>query len=171
MISNTTLEALAGITIVAGKLQESLAFGGVTGSDTRLLPAADNGVVLGRQLLQQTDSLVLILLLTEFRSIDEQQGDPRIDNKQVGLHTTYPFRPAIVSELVKLVMIIPIGGGLTGKQLLQLLDIGHLQQIGKQIGNTRKKVGKLTNAYRGETGRPESIILPKKSVYRRQLRC
>ena len=152
MISNTTLEALAGITIVAEKLQESLAFGGVAGSDTRLLPAADNGVVLGRQLLQQTDSLVLILLLTEFHPIDKQQGHPRVDDKHVGLHTAYPLGVVVVGRLVKLVVVVPIGGSLADEHLLQLLDIGYLQQTGEKVGSARKKMGELTDADSGEAG-------------------
>ena len=86
LVADATFEAPALGTIVVGELQQGLALGRIGRADTRLLPSADDGVVLGGELCEQVQGLVFVVLLSMVDTVDEEQRHPGVDDQQVGLH-------------------------------------------------------------------------------------
>ena len=97
MKPDRALKALPRGAIAALKLEQGLAFGGIAGNDSALTPTPHDNIVLGRQLGEQTDGLIFIVLLIMLGAIDEKQRDPGVDDDDIGLH---PAQPGGLQRLV-----------------------------------------------------------------------
>ena len=75
------VEAAAGGAVVVVELDEGLRLGGVLGREAGRDETADDAVVLGGELLQEAESLVLVPLLSMDLAVDEEQRYPGVDNQ------------------------------------------------------------------------------------------
>ena len=72
MMSYAAVETTTAVAIVILELDECLALGGIVGLLPEGLELTYDAVVLGRQLLQEPQCLLLVLLLSAHRAIDEE---------------------------------------------------------------------------------------------------
>ena len=110
-----------------------------------ILPTPYDVVVFGRELLQDVDRLVLILLHSMLAAIFEEQWHPSVDDNQVdrvGAQTLLFPR----GEPVELEVVVPIGRSLHVEELLQLCGLWGFEQLAEKVARLAQQLCKLADA-------------------------
>ena len=160
-------EAVFAVAVHRFQLQQSLTVGRLRYLYAAVCPATHNVVVLGRQFLEQGDSLGTYSLVAQMLSVGIEQRHDGVYNHQSAAAQRQLVLTAL-RQRGKIAMRLPVGAHATVEKSEQSIRILGIENVRNAYRPAVVQTGKLRQTDVRKVGRPHPQIFPQMRLYRLQ---
>ena len=165
-IAYVATEAVLAVTVDFLELYQGLGVSGIGGIESSLVPHPHHTVLLGLQLLKETEAAGTYLLVSLVPAIGKEHGDDSIDDDHME-RLAGERLCRLTAGLAKIVMGLPVCSGRSGESSLKLLYRLAAKNIAETGTAGEIKIGELRDSYLREVLRMKPQKLPERVVHRR----